>query len=156
VTVDDERERFVAWADELRRVHARLRVALEAARRGATQEDARGAPATRELLLHCHAFCGALDSHHGAEDHVLFPAIAAEQPALSPVLGALEADHLLIAGLTEALMAEPDRSPVRYAEHLDGIAAIMESHFRFEERRLLAVLDRLALAGPVERVLGVD
>lgn len=28
--------------------------------------------------------------------------------------------------------------------HLDGIEAVMESHFRYEERRLLAVLDDVA------------
>ncbi len=28
--------------------------------------------------------------------------------------------------------------------HLDGIEAVMETHFRYEERRLLAVLDDVA------------
>jgi hypothetical protein len=39
-------------------------------------------------------------------------------------------------------------------QHLDGIAAIMESHFRFEERRLLAVLGTLGLAADTRDVRG--
>lgn len=40
------------------------------------------------------------------------------------------------------------------ARHLDGIGAIMESHFRFEERRLLTVLEALALDADPRDVLG--
>ncbi|HEV2797045.1 MAG TPA: hypothetical protein VGV65_05455 [Nocardioides sp.] len=38
--------------------------------------------------------------------------------------------------------------------HLEGIAAIMESHFAYEERQLLTVLDTLALQSEVASVLG--
>ncbi len=38
--------------------------------------------------------------------------------------------------------------------HLEGITAIMESHFRYEERQLLEVLKTLALDADSERVLG--
>jgi hypothetical protein len=38
--------------------------------------------------------------------------------------------------------------------HLEGIAAIMESHFRYEERQLLSVLETLSLDAPPEEVLG--
>ncbi len=38
--------------------------------------------------------------------------------------------------------------------HLEGIAAITESHFRYEERRLLSVLDALALDAAPGTVLG--
>jgi hypothetical protein len=40
------------------------------------------------------------------------------------------------------------------ARHLDGIGAITESHFRFEERRLLAVLEALAHDADPRDVLG--
>jgi hypothetical protein len=58
----------------------------------------------------------------------------------------------LLAGLLEAIggtatAAELDR-------HLEGIAAIMESHFRYEERQLLTVLDDLDLRGGVHETLG--
>lgn len=37
---------------------------------------------------------------------------------------------------------------------MDGIGAIMESHFRYEERQLLGVLDALDLDAEVTEVLG--
>ncbi|MDN5796053.1 MAG: hypothetical protein L0H79_09930 [Intrasporangium sp.] len=38
--------------------------------------------------------------------------------------------------------------------HLAGIAAIMESHFRYEERQLFTVLETLALHANPHDVLG--
>lgn len=40
------------------------------------------------------------------------------------------------------------------AGHLEGIAAIMESHFRYEQRRLLTVLEGLDLDADPEEALG--
>jgi hypothetical protein len=39
-------------------------------------------------------------------------------------------------------------------QHLDGIAAIMESHFRYEEDKLLSVMETLALDADPGQVLG--
>ena len=38
--------------------------------------------------------------------------------------------------------------------HLDGVEAVMESHFRYEERQLLTVLESLDLAAETSEVLG--
>jgi hypothetical protein len=38
--------------------------------------------------------------------------------------------------------------------HLEGVAAIMESHFRYEERQLLTVLETLSLDASPEEALG--
>ena len=38
--------------------------------------------------------------------------------------------------------------------HLDGIAAIMENHFRYEEDKLLPVMETLALDADPSQVLG--
>ncbi|WP_233580684.1 hypothetical protein [Streptomyces triticirhizae] len=38
--------------------------------------------------------------------------------------------------------------------HLEGVAAIMESHFRYEERQQLTVLESLDLAAESSDVLG--
>ena len=61
-----------------------------------------------------------------------------------------------IEHLIRALQADVDRaaSPAATGRHLDGIGAIMESHFRFEERTLLGILDRLGLRAEVADVLG--
>jgi hypothetical protein len=150
-----ETTRLVAWSRELRQVHERLREALDLTR-SAVAEDRSAEVATRDLLLYCHGFCAALDGHHRGEDHTLFPAIKAAHPQLDPVLRYLTQDHSMIAHLLGGLQAAVDRAaPVAELDrHLEGVAAIMESHFRYEERQLLSVLETLSLDAPAEAVLG--
>lgn len=52
--------------------------------------------------------------------------------------------------------AAVDRSatPEQLDGHFEGIAAIMESHFRYEERQLLTVLEGLELDAAVSDALG--
>ncbi|MFD0772947.1 hemerythrin domain-containing protein [Streptomonospora algeriensis] len=152
---EGEKTRLVAWSRELRLVHARLREALSATREALDAGDP-AAPAARELLLYCRGFCTALTGHHEGEDRELFPAIAAQHPELRETLRHLEQDHSMIAHLISGLQEAVDRSasPAELDERLEGVAAIMESHFRYEERRLLAVLETLALDAAPDRVLG--
>lgn len=44
--------------------------------------------------------------------------------------------------------------PADLDQHLNGIAAIMENHFRYEEDKLLSVLETLALDADPGQVLG--
>ena len=145
---EPERTRLVACADELRRVHARLREALVVVRDGEVRVD--------DLLVYCAGFCAALDAHHRGEDRALFPALAAAEPALADVLDRLSEDHALLGTLLRDLRAAADagESRAELERHLDGVAALMESHFRYEERVLLPALGSLSLAAPVEDVLG--
>ncbi|WP_253705473.1 hemerythrin domain-containing protein [Brachybacterium sp. P6-10-X1] len=112
--------------------------------------------ATRDLLLYCHGFCTALTDHHVGEDRLLFPAIAAAHPELRETLRSLVQDHSMISHLVGALQAATQRAASRAEidQHLEGIAAIMESHFAYEERQLLSVLDTLALTADPYDVLG--
>ncbi|MFH8259027.1 hemerythrin domain-containing protein [Streptomyces roseolus] len=150
-----ETTRLVAWSRELRRVHDRLREALSVTR-DSLADGAPGEAATRELLLYCHGFCAALDGHHRSEDRTLFPAIAAAHPELRPVLRSLEQDHSMIAHLLGGLQAAVERAapPEELDRHLEGIAALMENHFRYEERQLLSVLEALDLDAVPGEVLG--
>lgn len=136
----------MAWAAELRAVHTRLRAALELAQDGLDTDQ----------LLYCHGFCVALDGHHRGEDRSLFPAIEAQHPELRDTLRALERDHAMIAhligGLQEAIARSADGAELE--RHLEGIGAIMENHFRYEERQLLTVLETLALDAETSTVLG--
>ncbi|MBB2890677.1 hemerythrin domain-containing protein [Flexivirga oryzae] len=134
----------------MRRTHAALRKALEAARSpGAALGD-------QELLLHCRGFCSALEKHHQGEELILFPALEATHPELATVLRALVEDHGLIAELLSAMgeALASDAPVVELERQLDGIGAIMESHFRYEERQLLGVLDTLELRADVGEVFG--
>lgn len=146
--------RLIAWSTELRSVHRRIRNALyvtrEAVRDGGSAEQA-----GRDLLIYCHGFCAALDGHHRGEDRALFPAIEAAHPHLAPVLRALKQDHSMISHLLDGLREAVDQaaSTAELARHLEGVEAIMENHFRYEERQLLTVLESLELHAAVRDVL---
>lgn len=150
-----ETTRLIAWSHELRRVHARLREALQVTREAVGSGDP-GQSATRDLLLYCHGFCAALDGHHRGEDRTLFPAIEAAHPQLAPVLRALEQDHSMIDHLLQGLAVAAQRSAPadELDRHLEGVAALMENHFRYEERQLLTVLETLELPTTAEETLG--
>lgn len=148
-------DRLIAWDEELRRAHTRLRAALEATRE-ALAAGADAPDAASDLTLYCIGFCSALDGHHRSEDRALFPVLRAEHPELSGVVDKLMQDHAmlshLLGGLRHAVEAGESRDSIE--RHLDGVGAIMESHFRFEEREILAPLRALVVDGSVEDVLG--
>ncbi|TDC85590.1 hemerythrin domain-containing protein [Actinomadura sp. 7K507] len=152
---ESEKTRLVAWSRELRRVHDRLREALTVTQDAlAAGEPAE--PATRDLLLFCHGFCTALAAHHEGEDHELFPVIADQHPELRDTLQYLRQDHSMIAHLlTDLQTAVARAAPLpELSRHLEGLAALMESHFSYEERQLLPVLETLALDADPDTVLG--
>jgi hypothetical protein len=138
-----------ALGDELVRIHDALRADLARLRTGDAEPG-------RPLPVHCLAFCEALTRHHTGEDAGAFPALAAAFPDLRPLLDKMAEDHVLIAGIV-ARVAElareqaTGRSP-RLPAELDGLSAIMESHFSFEERRIREALD--ALDGSAAELLG--
>ena len=147
--------RLVAWHHEMVRVHARLREALDVVRDAAVAGQAVPAP-ERELLLYCHGFCHALSGHHEGEDGGLFPALVRRRPDLAPVVRRLEQDHSMIAHLLQGLTAAMERGdpPEELDRHLECVAAIMESHFRYEERELLPALESLHLDASIADALG--
>lgn len=139
----------------MRAVHERLRKALRVTL-AALEEGEEASSATRDLLLFCHGFCTALTKHHEGEDSELFPAIAKAYPELSETLRKLKQDHsmisYMIAGLQNAV--EQEATPAELLQHLDGVGSIMENHFRYEERQLLSVLERLELNADPHEALG--
>ncbi|WP_460497739.1 hemerythrin domain-containing protein [Glycomyces tarimensis] len=145
---------MVAFSSQLLEVHERLRRALNLARRSIDGEV--DVPAGQDLLVFCHGFCSALSGHHRSEDVGLFPQIVAERPDLAPVIGKLMTDHdmleHLIGEFAAAMASGEDAESLH--RHLDGIGAIMESHFGYEERELLSVLDAVAPEGEARTLLG--
>src|SRR3954447_7015090 len=144
-TPHDPRARLTAFGNQLISVHLRLREELDRALDGL----AAGQPPTRELRAHCLAFCSALDRHHSEEDGGLFPALAESHPELREVLELLRRDHEVVAGMlrsVEAVLAGARAGPAEAASargELEGLAAILTSHFGYEERRLVPVLNQL-------------
>jgi hemerythrin-like domain-containing protein len=149
--------RLIAWHCELTAAHARLRTALAVAQDAVTDPELTDPPtAKRDLLLYCLGFCTALGGHHRSEDARLFPEIADRHPELATTIAQLEQDHSMIAHLLSGLQqaVESAAPPEEIGRHLEGIAAIMESHFRYEERQLSGILAELDLDAAVPDVLG--
>jgi hypothetical protein len=129
--------RFRAYGNQMIDTHMRLLDLLDDLRHGIAAAD-------DDLAVHCLAFCTAVTRHHTTEDTTVFPLLAERHPQLRDFLAELERDHLIIAGILERLRDRPD------ARELDGLAAILETHFIGEEKRLAGVLDAL------EPVAGLD
>ena len=74
-----------------------------------------------------------------------------EHPELGEVVDRLEQDHrmigTLLADLERVVREGAGREVV--LRHLEGVDAIMESHFRYEERELVVLLDAASGDGPV-------
>ena len=89
-----------------------------------------------------------------------FVELAMQFPEIAPVLQQLTDDHQVIAHILEKLeqvVANIDPStPERASRELDGLAAILESHFAWEEKRLVDALDHLHRTRTSEDLLGVD
>jgi hypothetical protein len=143
----------MALSEQLIQVHQALRERLASLR-----ADATALP--DDLLSHCLSFCAAIHTHHTGEDHELFPALTAAHPELAPVISKLEEDHVLVAGilgqLRDLLAARPAAEPAALQRELDGLTAILESHFSFEERRIAAALDALGPENQFPDVLAPD
>jgi len=135
-------QRVVAWGQELREIHNRLRDALEVAR-SAVEDGTSGPVAARDLQLYCVGFCAALTGHHRSEDATLFDVVLAAEPDLAPVVADLKRDHSMLDHLLGELerAARSGAGQDELLRHLDGIEAVMETHFRFEEKKLVGVLD---------------
>ncbi|MEU4745752.1 hemerythrin domain-containing protein, partial [Actinosynnema sp. NPDC023658] len=90
------------------------------------------------------SFCAALEQHHTAEDEGVFPVLAREHPELRPVLDELGRDHRIVSDALKALAGlGSDVDPVVLRHELDGVAALVETHFTYEERKIADVLSAL-------------
>ena len=142
---------MAALSEQLTHVHQALREQLTSLR----QETADGTgphagddaiPA--DVLSHCLSLCTAIRTHHTGEDIQILPALRAAAPELEPVIENLIEDHALVAGILRHIhgLLTPGRtpsSPGALTRELDGLTAILESHFSYEERRIAQALDTL-------------
>jgi hemerythrin-like domain-containing protein len=100
------------------------------------------------LVTYCLGFCAALTSHHQGEDEGMFSSLLRERPDLAAAVAKLVEDHEMIAAILSKVRDLADRAADARAaalepigRELDGLAAIMESHFGFEERTISDALD---------------
>ncbi|MDI1464677.1 hemerythrin domain-containing protein [Catellatospora sp. KI3] len=165
-TTSEPHDRISAYGLELIDIHDRLREQLTRLRADIEAHLDGAGPPPRELPAHCLAFCAALQRHHTAEDDHAFTALARRHPDLEPVLDVLRRDHGLVADMLRRLprlVAElpaavgvPARAD-RLLSEVDGLFALLESHFTYEERKLVDALNRLDAAGATPAdLLGAD
>jgi hemerythrin-like domain-containing protein len=114
-----------------------------------------------DLLMYCAGFCAAVQRHHTGEDGRLLPLLRHEYPDLAPVIDNLIEDHQLIADIlrkvaTLAAQADAGAPTDPLVRELDGLAAILDSHFGYEERRIAAALDAVGAPAWVADVFTVD
>ncbi|WP_051178572.1 hemerythrin domain-containing protein [Nocardia concava] len=153
-------DRAQALGQELIEVHNWLRTELS---RLTTELDAYITGKTSRpanLRAHCTAFCQALTNHHTSEDNTAFAELGRQFPELTPVLTELREDHVLVANIIRKLNTllttlTPNNAPTVQHE-LSGLAAILESHFRWEERRIVEALNTLATPHPAESLFGLS
>jgi hypothetical protein len=134
LAVQDEYGRLTAYGNQLVETHIRLRDALDDLRDGV--------PPGRDPATHCLAFCEAVTAHHTGEDAEMFPLLAARHPELRELLDGLKRDHVMIAqllGNLAAVAADRDRT----ALEVEGLSAILGSHFAWQEKRLVAILNEV-------------
>ncbi len=137
-------KRVVAFSLQLRHAHQQLRSQLTQIR----DDLGRNEQAQADLTIHCLAFCSALTLHHAGEDDGMFTALLDARPDLATVIENLIHDHAAIATIllqVRALVTLATTTPAeglpRLRRELDGLAAIAESHFGYEERAICTALD---------------
>ncbi|MEU4553178.1 hemerythrin domain-containing protein [Micromonospora violae] len=146
--------RLAAVGNQMIEIHLWLSAELA---RLQTDLDARP---SRDLRAHCLTLCAALGRHHTGEDAGAFRLLAEEAPELRPVIENLITDHEVVAGILErieALLGGDAPVPVAQVRaELAGLAALLASHFRYEEKRLVAALNALTgRPGTAEDLLGL-
>ncbi|MGP4100483.1 hemerythrin domain-containing protein [Nonomuraea sp. KM90] len=142
--------RLKAFGDQLISVHSWLRDELAGLREGIDAHLAGHAGRPRDLRAHCLAFCSALERHHTGEDAAAFPTLAEQFPELRPVLEELTRDHHQVSEilrklqeLLDTLDTDAAAQPRDVRAELDGLAALLESHFTYEERKIVTALNTL-------------
>ncbi|MCG5214736.1 hemerythrin domain-containing protein [Streptosporangium soli] len=149
-------DRLTAFGNQLIEVHIWLREELERVRADVDSYAEGRGERPRELRAHCLAFCSALTRHHTGEDDGAFPVLAEQFPELRPVLEELTHDHHVVTGilrrvteLVEGLEADPAEAR-RVAGELDGLTALLESHFVYEEKKLVTALNSMSATDPAD------
>ena len=152
------RDRTVALSLQLAQAHQELRRRIGRLKRnlgtGRLPDDV--------LATHCLAFCATLTAHHEGEDGGLFTQLLADRPDLAGTVSKLVADHTMMASilsrtaeLARAATGAQGSALDAVDRELDGLMAIMESHFSYEERALRAALDDgVTDTGWTDQVLG--
>lgn len=138
---------FLTFHQALRRDAERFPVAARGLAAGDLDADA--APALQE---HWARYRALLEFHHQVEDHGLFPAVRAAEPALDDVIDDLARQHdelhAALARLTE-LVGSIGRPPdaASAADAFDGLRSSLDVHLDAEEEHVVPVMLEVLASG---------
>lgn len=139
-----DRDRAVALSLQLAQAHQELRRQISQLKTGLGHRR----PDNNVLVAHCLAFCATLTSHHQGEDTGMFAELVRQRPDLAGTVSTLVEDHEMIASILSRVAELADNAAgshgsalEKISRELDGLAAIMESHFNYEERAISEALD---------------
>jgi hypothetical protein len=144
-----------ALVAELKWVHDMIRSDLRAVRKLAS-DAAAGLPAGKiqagirslrasgplwQLKINCLQYCRIVHAHHHTESVMLFPELRRTNPALSPVVDKLEADHVSISGVLDEVEAaarelsnrEDPAVRERLIKALEKLSTDLLAHLQYEE-----------------------
>jgi hypothetical protein len=130
---------MIGLSQQLAQTHRELRWQLKQLRVGLKQRE----PEDAVLVTQRLALCAALTSQHQARVTGVFAELLRQRPDLAGTVSKLVEDHETIASVLSRVAELADHTAGSHGpasedidRELDGLAAIMESHFDDEERAI--------------------
>lgn len=104
-----------------------------------------------QFQVNCLRWCGFVHSHHHAEDVMFFDELEETNPALTPVVERLKADHRAVSDLLDTVeaaaraLSQDDSYDARraVADALEVLEGHLLSHLEYEELNIAATARRL-------------
>lgn len=103
-----------------------------------------------KLRVNCLYYCRFVHAHHNLEDIALFPALREKDPALTPVVDKLEADHRLVSDYLDEIedavreigREDSTAARLRIVDALEGLREHLLEHLEFEETEIAPTLSQ--------------
>jgi hypothetical protein len=104
-----------------------------------------------QFQVNCLRWCGFVHSHHHVEDVMFFDELEEANPAITPVVERLRADHRAVSAYLDAVeaaasrLSEDDSHDARraVADALEMLKGHLLTHLEYEELNLAATARRL-------------
>ena len=104
-----------------------------------------------QFQVNCLRWCGFVHSHHHAEDVLFFDELEESNPAITPVVERLKADHRAVSDYLDAVeaaaraLSEDESNDARpaVADALEVLKEHLLTHLEYEELNVAATARRL-------------
>ena len=104
-----------------------------------------------QFQISCLRYCSFVHMHHNAEDMLFFDELEQTNPAITPVVERLRADHRAVSDYLDAVettaraLTDDDTADTRraFADALEVLKGHLLAHLDYEERNVAATARRL-------------